>query len=355
MRFLRAALALALLLSPQAALACGGMVSESGGAELVGFEALLRWDGDREELVVSVGYTSGDPEFAWLMPLPSPPKVSEAKGDLIAKAFQITEPPQLEEERSEDDTATAPPMVGGAPGVEVIGRETVGGLRFVTLGGGSAAEVTRWMRKHRFAFHDRQQPVLQDYLDRGWVVVAARGLQGDPGAASLVPVQFRFRTDEPVYPLALAGTGHEEQELDVSLFVLSPFRPTATTFEERIVRPNDTGDFPAPGNQLELRYSAPLGEGRADRMQATVGTWLTRYEATLLTTDLTADLVLARSPDQSAIDYSNLTGDGGGSWILWTAIAVVLLVFAVWISLAMARRRRAAEAARMPTQVPPAP
>lgn len=348
-------LTLALLLSPQAALACGGMVSESGGAELIGFEALLRWEGDREELVVSVGYTSGDPEFAWLMPLPSAPKVSEAGDDLITEAFRITEPPQLEAEESEDDTATAPPVAGGAPGVEVIDRQTVGALRFVTLGGESASEVTRWMRRHRFAFHDRQQPVLQDYLDRGWVVVAARGLQGDPGTASLVPVRFRFRADEPVYPLALAGTGHEEQNLDVSLFVLSPFRPTATTFEERIVRPNDTGDFPAPGNQLELRYSAPLGEGRADRMQATPGTWLTRYEASLVTTDLTTDLVFARSPSQTAIDYSNLTGDGSGSWILWTAIGIVLFVFAVWISLGMARRRRAEEAPRMPTQVSPGP
>jgi hypothetical protein len=210
------------------------------------------------------------------------------------------------------------------------------------------------MRKHRFEFHDRQQPVLQDYLDRGWVVVAARGLQGDPGAASLVPVRFRFRTAEPVYPLALAGTGHEEQELDVSLFVLSPFRPTATTLEERIVRPSETGHFPPPGNQLELRYSAPLG-GAAGRMQAAPDTWLTRYEASLVTTELTSDLVFARSPDQSAIDYADL-GDGtSGSWILWTAIAVVFLVFAVWISLAMARRRRAAEAARMPTQIPPPP
>jgi Uncharacterized protein conserved in bacteria (DUF2330) len=353
MRLLRSALTLALLLSPQAALACGGMVSESGGAELVGFEALLRWDGDREELVVSVGYTSGDPEFAWLMPLPSPPKVSEAKDDLIAKAFQITAPPKPEEEGSEDETATAPPMVGGAPGVEVIGRETVGGLRFVTLGGGSAAEVTRWMRRHRFAFHDRQEPVLQDYLDRGWVVVAARGLQGNPGAASLVPVRFRFRTDEPVYPLALAGTGHEEQNLDVTLFVLSPFRPTATTFDERIVRPSETGDFPPPANQLELRYSAPLGEGPADRMQATLGTWLTRYEATFVTTDLTTDLVFARSPVQSSIDYPELVAGQGQNWILWIAISLVLLVLAIWISLRMAHRRRAEEAPRMPTQVPP--
>lgn len=328
------------------------MVSESGGAELTGFEALLRWDGDREELVVSVGYTSGDPTFAWLMPLPSAPKVSEGDSDLITKAFQITEPPQVEEAESEDEGAGAPPAVGG--GVDVIGRDTVGGLRFVTLGGTNAGEVTRWMRKNSFAFHDRQEPVLQDYLDRDWVVVAARGLQGNPGPASLVPVRFRFRSSEPVYPLTMAGTGHEEQDLDVALFVLSPFRPTSTTYEERIVRPTPSGEFPSPGRSLEIRYSAPLGD-RAASMQASPETWLTRYEATLNTRDLVTDIVLAPAANQSPVDYSDLGSAQSSRWILWTAIGIVLVVLAIVISLGMARRRRADEAARMPTQIPPAP
>lgn len=342
-------------LSPQAALACGAMVSESGQAELLGFEALLRWDGNREDLTVTVAYRSGDPKFAWLMPLPSPPTVSPVRDNLVAKAFQITEPPQLDEPESKDEGATAPPAVGGASGVNVIGRESAVGFRFVTLGGKEAPEVGRWMRVHGYAFHDRQEPVLQGYLDRGWVVVAAKVTPGHGVSTdNLHPVRFEFRSTEPIYPMAMAGTGHAEQDLGVRLFVLSPYRPTSTTYEERLVRPNANGLFSSPGRSLEMRYSAPLGD-LAARMKATPETWLTRYEANLSTTDLVTDLVFARSADQTPIDYSDLeNGDRVLLWVARIGVLLVAAVLAIWISLGMARRRRASEAPRMPGSGPSA-
>ena len=360
MPLLRTTLTLVLLLSPHAALACGGMVSESGQAELLGFEALLRWDGNGEDLIVSVGFTSADPTAAWLMPLPAPPEISEADRDLIAEAFEITAPPQKEEvvpeilpEGEGDEIA-----VGGAPGVDVIGRDTIGGLRFVTLGGGKAADVTRWMRKHGFTFHDRQEPVIQRYLDQGWVIVAARVAPGGTTTASLVPVRFSFSAGQPVYPLAMAGTGHEEQDLEVSLFVLSPYRPTSTTYLERVVRPDSSGDFDPPGRRLELRYSAPLGAD-ASRMDAAPGTWLSRYEGNLRTRDLSTDLVFAPSAEQERINYEELASDLATqrTWIYVQRIAIPLafVLFAIWVSIWLARRRRAHEAARMPPGIPPPP
>ena len=340
-------------LSPQAALACGGMVSESGGAELTGFEALLRWEDGTEELLVSVGFASPDPTFGWLMPLPSAPEIEEADLALIEEAFEITEPPRTQDDS--DGEGAGAPMVGGAPGVDVIGRDTVGGLRFVTLGGERAGEVARWMRKHHFGFHDRQEPVLQDYLDRRWVVVAARVAPGETLTASLSPISFTFPSPEPTYPLAMAGSGHLGLDLGMSLFVLTPFRPASTTYPERIVRPDPGDGFAPPGRQLELRYSAPLGD-QAERMEATPDTWLTRYEMNARAEELTEDLVLTRATEQSAVDYANLL-DGGGSqgsfaWVMPVAIGIVGVALAIRISVGMARRRRAGEAARMPGSGP---
>jgi hypothetical protein len=319
---------------------------------MLGFQALLRWDRGTEELEVSIGYQArGEEKLAWMMPLPSAPKVREAEGDLVSEAFDITEPP-LAADPAGDEGAGAPPPVTGALDVDIIDKETVRGLRFVTLGGQSAGEVRRWMTRHGFAFHDRQEPVLQSYLDRGWIVVAAKFTSSSLG--QIVPISFRFATPDPVYPLAITGAGHEEEDLDLALFVLTPFRPASTTYPERIVRPDPQFGFDSPGKRLELRYSAPLG-GEADRLGATPETWLTRYEGNLRVGELTEDLVLSRASDQSVIDYADI-GDGqNGSWILWTAIGIVLFAFAIWISLVMARRRRAQEAARMPTQIPSAP
>jgi hypothetical protein len=325
------------------------MISPRGGAEVLSLEALLRWESGTEELEVSVGFqTRGEEQLAWVMPLPSAPEVTRAKGDLISVAREITQPPEDDET---DGEGAAPPLVGGGRGVDVISRERVGGLRFVTLGGKDSGELTRWMSRHGFAFHDRQKPVLQDYLDKGWVVVAARF--ASPSIATLEPVRFRFATPEPVYPLAITGAGHEKEDIDISLFVLSPFRPTSTTYDEH-VRVDESGILGPKRGRLELRYSAPLGE-QAERLLATPSTWLTRYEANIAVQGLTEDLVFARANDQTSVDYSDLEG---GSAILslamWILIPLALFILAVWISLGMARRRRASEAPKIPTQGPTA-
>src|SRR5688572_28706956 len=95
MRARRAVVVLALLILPAGpVLACGAMVSPAGRAEILGLQALLRWEGGTEELDVSIGYqTRGEEKLAWMMPLPSPPKITEADGDLVSQAFDITEPP----------------------------------------------------------------------------------------------------------------------------------------------------------------------------------------------------------------------------------------------------------------------
>ena len=341
-----------LTLSPQAALACGAMVSDKGQAELTGFEALLRWDGSTEELLVSVDFQTADSAFGWLMPLPAAPEIVEGNLAPIERAFRISEPP-IEVDDADGEGSGAPPAVGGAPGVDVLGRDTVGGLRFVTLGAKGAADAARWMKKHGFAFQDRQEPVLQDYLDKGWVVVAARVAPGGEPAASLVPVSFEFAASEPAYPLAMAGAGHSELGLEMTLFVLSPFRPTSTTYPEVVVEPDPSSGFGAPGPRLELRYSAPLG-ARAGRMDATPETWLTRYEANLPLQMLNQDLILTEAAEQTPIDHSDLGDDAVVLfWVTRIGVVIVAAVLAIWISLGLARRRRSSEAPRMPNQPPP--
>ncbi|MGH2686028.1 MAG: DUF2330 domain-containing protein, partial [Actinomycetota bacterium] len=186
--------------------------------------------------------------------------------------------------------------------------------------------------------------VLQRYLDRGWVLVASRVAPGEVITGSIVPVSFRFRSPEPVYPLAMAGTGHEEQDLDVRLFVLSPYRPESTTYPERVVRPSHTGHFIGVGPRLELRYSAPLA-GDAARFEADASTWLSRYEGDLRSETLTEDLVFDRAPSQASVDYAELLDDfrTQRTWIYVQRVAypiLVLLAILVVVGLFIRRGRR---------------
>lgn len=300
------------------ALACGGMVSEDGSAELDAFTALLSHDGATEELLVTVGYAAQEaasedgPGFAWMMPLPAAPEITEADAAALRAALDITEPP-----RREDHVPSLLPGVcacgaanDGAGGGLDVDRTVVGPFEFVTLRGGSTGSVQGWMGEHGFAFHDRQSPAVQAYLDRGWVLVTARVLPGVEPEGDLTPVRFRFESGDPVYPLALAGSGHQGQVIPMSLFTVTPYRPAATSMPEDVVEPDDDGEFASPGNLLELRYSAPLSDadGRDLAVGVTVpdGSWLTRYEASWQATSLTEDLVFGRASSQTAIDYEAL-------------------------------------------------
>ena len=144
----------------------------------------------------------------------------------------------------------------------------------------------------------------------------------------------------------------------MKLFVLSPFRPTSTTYPEQIVEPEPQGRFtPFNFGHLELRYSAPLGD-KASRLDASADTWLTWYQGQWLSQrKLTQDLVLERSADQTPINYSSVREEVESErfWFWMQRIAVVLVagLLAIWFSMRSARARRTAEAPQMPTQMPP--
>lgn len=323
-----AALVAVILSIAAPAFGCGALVSGDGQAELDRFQALLAHDGQTEQLVVSISYDTYEDDggdtydkdargksgsFAWLMPFPTAPEVSEGERAGLDAAFALTEAPD-----KRDHVPSIIPFVCGcgadedetAIGVEELGRSVVENLEFVTLGGTDADEIAGWMDENGFTFHDRQAPVLQSYLDRDWVVVAARVLPGEAEAQGrLVPVRFEFDTPEPVYPLAIAGSDHEEEELRMSILTVTPYRPAAEGVTAEATQPDDDGYYPEPEG-MEMRYSAPLDAEDAERISASAdveeGQWLTRFEGSLDAQTLDEDLTLARAQTQDVFGYEYL-------------------------------------------------
>jgi hypothetical protein len=345
------------------------MVSPTGNAELTGFNSLLSFDGSTEHMVVSIGYLEGDDQgkgVAWLMPLPSVPQVTKSDQVGFQAAYAATAPPL----RDDYVPGIIPSVCGcgggntaAGGGPPVLGRAEVGPFEFVTLGGSSATDVATWMREHGFVFVDRQEPTVQAYLDKGWVIEAARLSPDAPPEGALTPVRLSFATGEIVYPLAIAGADHPGPAIDMTLFVVAPFRPSSSTFKEAVVRPDGSGEFRSPGDQLELRYSAPLETStRASvekSMPVPAGAWLTRYQATWDLETLSQDLVLQRSSSQTPVNYQWLLDDYAhdrrwarvGQWLFAfgfpTGLVLLIsgiVVLAVGASSGGFRRRREAGA-----------
>jgi Uncharacterized protein conserved in bacteria (DUF2330) len=319
------------------------MVSADGTADMQGMSALLSYDGSREDLAVVVSYAAPSGQFAWLMPLPAAPQISQTSTQGLIDGFKITTPP-LE---SNYQVHLGLGFAGGsASGVSELGRTTIGNLEFVTLGATGAGDVTAWMLAQHFGFHDTQRQSIQGYLDRHWVLVAARTTAAAPTKGTM-GVRFTFATPDPVYPLVIAGASHQGT-LPMQLLVVTPYRPQSTTFPETTVRPFSDGEEPAPQSRLELRYASPLTAAEAEQIGQSVtapaGSWLTRYDAQWQVTALNMDLVLKRANNQSKVNFDELYqrfqaerdrtnfvfGLIGGLASYWVAILLVLVVSGVF-------------------------
>jgi hypothetical protein len=329
-----------------AALACGGMVSPNGTADMQGMSALLSYDGASEDLAVVVSYAAPSGPFAWLMPLPAAPQISQTSVQGLVEGFRITTPPLESEFQVHLGLGAAAP----ASGVLELGRTTIGNLEFVTLGATDAGEVATWMQAHNFVFHDTQRESVQGYLARHWVLVAARPTTAAPTSGAIA-VRFTFPTPDPVYPLAIAGASHQGT-LPMHLLVVTPYRPASVTYPETTVLPASNGEEPAPQSRLELRYASTLTATEREQVAQTVavpaGSWLTRYDAEWQVTDLGMDLVLKRADKQSQINFDDLylrfqderDRTNQAFWlattvaIYWLAIALILLVSGTFVLVA---------------------
>ena len=319
------------LAAPAPALACGGLVSASGGAELNNFQALISHDGATEDVVVAVDYAGARSTggLAWLLPLPAAPRIGAGELGTLTSVRDWTTPPRRP---SFGFSGAAAPRGGG---VQELGRTQVGDLEFVTLGSTSAAEVGAWMAAHGFTFRDRQAPAVQGYLDKHWVIVAARVQSDHPPTAGRIAVRFTFPSSSPVYPLAIAGADHTGA-VQMTLYVLTPYRPRAGGYAEAVLRPDSDGNLPAPpAGGVGLVYSAPLTGNERSTLESGIvvpaGAWLSRYEGRLASTAMTSDLTLSRSQAQSKIDYQGLTD----SYNRETLVAVLLLVLLVVAAIAV--------------------
>ncbi len=63
------------------------------------------------------------------------------------------------------------------------------------------AALNAWLRRNGYALPDGAEPILADYVDRGWRFVAIRLAPGEEGR--LKPLDVSFATDAPVYPMRL--------------------------------------------------------------------------------------------------------------------------------------------------------
>jgi hypothetical protein len=346
----------------------GGFISPTAFANvrIPDQRALIHFDKGIETLVIDTSFKGDGTNFAWIVPVPSAPKIETATTGLFPTLQTILQPEiihnvspwywwaiglgafifsiywKLRQGKPISGVlamwligivlagmllpalATAGVSSLAAGDVNVIERKRVGVYDTAVLSPRDGRALLEWLQTNGFAAPTNFLPAIQDYAKQGWLFVAskinlARSLK-DP--AKPPPLALTFKTERPVYPLRLTGIGNDTCQID--LYVFGPDRAEIPHFVvERCAMPLYQKEEPNIWrvDLSQLRIQHPGLRTIVD--QSRVATKLT---ARLNSQQMIEDAYIAWTPFQ---EKRRTVYSGHGAAILTANITVPLLVAAL--------------------------
>ncbi|GAA1522935.1 DUF2330 domain-containing protein [Kribbella lupini] len=323
-RVVAAMLAFGLVLvgvSPAWACACGGYLADAESeARANGENALVRFDGTTEEIVLSMAIQGSSKKAAWIMPVPAAAKVSLGEQSTFNELVQLTRPKVVVRKTywpfrdlgifGRGDGA------GEAPGAGVDVREqmVLGPFEVVRLGGSSAAEVTAWLGTNGYVVPATLAANLTPYLAEKWEIVAVK-LTPKEASGSLggetPPLRLTFASQKIVYPMRLSKGATTSQT--VTVYVAAPYRVDASTVPDASLTP-------------ELLYAGRVEGAEAEQLAAPTN-YLTAYSSRFAEPRrITDDYTFTRSATDDVFQRTTYVTRNDSSWSTIGVVVGVLLL-----------------------------
>ena len=291
--------------------------------------ALLDWNAADaiEILTILPGFHGDMPEFAWVVPVPAEPELNAGRRALFDDLFAATRPiyRQREEgwgcERASVDYLTR----ANDGGVEVLQQDLVGIYEVMVLAADEAASLTDSLEVWGYLHdgnRDLAEPILADYVERGWVFVTLR-VDSTAFAESfpefpqyggwwggMEPIELTFPVDAPIYPMRISAVSTTPRAR-VTVFCVSDERLTFVGARTRYA------------NRLSEEELGEIAEHWPDAAaKLSAGRFLTRLERTMGAADMDVDLALVRSPGQEEFRPISYSSPGGSWWFLGSVLVV---------------------------------
>lgn len=227
---------LAFTASTAYACGCGIYIPQEGDAQVAQERSLLRWDGAREDIVMSLGVLGASKQAAIILPVPSKADVKLADAKIFDELEEMTKP--LERTETEwvflpmlGAGAMPPEGVGaGAPPVSVLSRQNIGPFDVANLAATDANALQAWLAANGFEIDPRTTEILAPNIEKGWTFVAIRVRPDQTDAqlgGDLAPLQIAFDSDELLYPMRSTALADNQQT--VVLYVLADHRVEKNT------------------------------------------------------------------------------------------------------------------------------
>ena len=200
-----------ILLMPLAALACGGFFTPGTPLDQNIERIIFAVAPGSMTVYEQINYSGSASDFAWVLPVPSVPKLDTAPVNTFRNLDQQTVPRFI---GPEPPQCGLPPLglrpgSSGLPprGVNVYSSGTVGPYAYDVIGSSDPAALSKWLLGHHYHIPDQVQPAIQSYTQAHMLFLAMR-LQPQAGVQDIQPVKVTFATTQPqvMIPLRMAAS-----------------------------------------------------------------------------------------------------------------------------------------------------
>jgi hypothetical protein len=218
---------------PLYACGCGVFIPrENDGGDVLQERALVRWDGQREEIIMELDVAGQTSEAAWILPVPARAEVKLGDAALFHALYDLTKP-QVEERRRQAFPGfggASEGAVGAARPVTVLERMELGPFEVSNLAASDAAALAGWLDENGYTFPPRLDEVLRPYVEQKWFFVAVRLRPARAGQAlqgALEPLWVTFPSTQLIYPMR--ATALAPNTLPVTIYMLADHRANKAT------------------------------------------------------------------------------------------------------------------------------
>ncbi len=204
-------LAVALCLSPEAAEACGGFFCGQVPVLQTAERVVFEMEGEQVTAYIQLQYQGNDPNFAWIIPVPSVPTVEVGVGSAMFDALEGQTRPIFVDAAAQAAPALDSSSCGGGfssfsgppavrvrslpvPEVNVFKEESVGPFDYVVLNAESAEDLNNWLRVNGYRVVAGSDEVVQAYLDEGIQLLALK-LSPTAVASQVEPIKLTYTDD----------------------------------------------------------------------------------------------------------------------------------------------------------------
>ncbi len=220
-----------MLLTPFTALACGGFFSPDVSIDQNAERLIFTVNPGSITLYEQIHYTGTASDFAWVLPVPSVPKLDTTTVDVFrdldmqtAPRFIAPEPPSCGLAPFRAGTLTgggAPPPAGN---VNVYSGGNVGPYSYDVIGSSDPTALLKWLQSHHYRINTSMLPLISIYTSSHMLFLAMR-LQPQAGIQDIQPIKVTFATSQPqiTIPMRMAAVA-SSQHLDLLVWIFGSSR-----------------------------------------------------------------------------------------------------------------------------------